>query len=65
MVEVLPFHYEHTLIAGRLFFVHKHNDPNDLAIIAHAIAEGMPIITCDDKFAEYKSQGAVVVHNPR
>ena len=65
MVEVLPFNYDHTLVAGRLFFVHKHNDPNDLAIIAHAIAEGMPIITCDDKFAEYKSQGAVVVHNPR
>ena len=65
MVEVLPFNYEHTLVAGRLTFVPKHNDPNDLAIIAHAIAEKMPIITCDDKFPEYKSQGVVVIHNPR
>ena len=65
MVEVLPFNYEHTLVAGRLTFVPKHNDPNDLAIIAHAIAEKMPIITCDDKFLEYKSQGVVVIHNPR
>ena len=65
MVEVLPFNYEHTLVAGRLTFVPKHNDPNDLAIIAHAIAKKMPIITCDDKFPEYKSQGVVVIHNPR
>ena len=40
-------------------------DPNDLAIIAHAIAENMPIISCDDKFPAYQEQGAIVIHNPR
>ena len=54
LVKILPFE-----------FVPKHNDPNDLAIIAHAIVENMPIISCDDKFPAYQEQGAIVIHNPR
>ena len=65
MVKILPFEQQHAFIAGRLEFVPKHNDPNDLAIIAHAIAENMPIISCDDKFPAYQVQGAIVIHNPR
>ena len=65
MVKILPFEQRHAFIAGRLEFVPKHNDPNDLAIIAHAIAEHMPIISCDDKFPDYQPQGATVIHNPR
>jgi len=65
IIKVLPFKEEHALIASTLTFVPKHNDPTDLAIIAHAIDQKVPIITCDDKFPEYQSQGAVVIHNPR
>ncbi|WP_314894619.1 PIN domain-containing protein [uncultured Capnocytophaga sp.] len=65
MVKILPFEDKQAFIAGRLDFVPKHNDPNDLAILAHAISEKMTIISCDDKFPEYQKQGAKVIHNPR
>ena len=65
IIEVLPFEYREARIASRLNFVSNHKDPNDLAIIAHAISEQMPIISCDDKFLEYKPQGVVVLHNRR
>ena len=65
LVKILSFERKHTFIVGRLEFVPNHNDPNDLAIIAHSIAENMPIISCDDKFPTYQQQGAIVIHNPR
>lgn len=65
LVKILSFEQKHTFIVDRLGFVPNHNDPNDLAIIAHAIAENMPIISCDDKFPAYQEQGAIVIHNPR
>jgi len=65
MVKILPFEDKQAFIAGRLDFVPKHNDPNDLAILAHAISEKMTIISCDDKFPEYQKQGAKVIHNQR
>lgn len=64
-IKILPFEEEHAVTACDITFVPNHNDPNDLAIIAHAISEGMPIITCDDKFPEYEHQGAKVLHNSR
>ena len=65
MVKILPFEDKQAFVAGRLDFVSKHNDPNDLAILAHAISEKMTIISCDDKFPEYQKQGAKVIHNQR
>ena len=65
MVKILPFEDKQAFIAGRLDFVPKHNDPNDLAILAHAISEKMTIISCDDKFPEYQKQGTKVIHNSR
>ena len=65
MVKILPFEDKQAFVAGRLDFVPKHNDPNDLAILAHAISEKMTIISCDDKFPEYQKQGANVIHNQR
>ena len=64
-IEILPFEYREARIASRLTFVPNHKDPNDLAIIAHAISEQMPIISCDDKFPEYEPQGVPVIHNHR
>ena len=59
-IEVLPFERREARIASRLTFVPNHKDPNDLAIMAHAISEQMPIISCDDKFPEYISQRIIV-----
>ena len=64
-VEILPFEHREARIASRLTFVPNHKDPNDLAIMAHAISEQMPIISCDDKFPEYVSQGIIVLYNKR
>ena len=64
-IEVLPFEHREARIASRLTFVPNHKDPNDLAIMAHAISEQMPIISCDDKFPEYISQGITVLYNKR
>lgn len=65
ILKILPFEEKHALIASRLSFVKNHNDPNDLAIIAHAIGEKMFLISCDDKFPLYKEQGASIIHNSR
>jgi toxin-antitoxin system, toxin component, PIN family len=65
ILKILPFEEKHALIASRLSFVKNHNDPNDLAIIAHAIGEKMLLISCDDKFPLYKEQGASIIHNSR
>ena len=65
ILKILPFEEIHALIASRLSFVKNHNDPNDLAIIAHAIGEKMLLISCDDKFPLYKEQGASIIHNSR
>ena len=64
-VEILPFEHREARIASRLTFVPNHKDPNDLAIMAHSISEQMPIISCDDKFPEYISQGIIVLYNKR
>ena len=65
MVEILPFEERHAFATTRLVFVPNHNDPNDLAIIAHSITENLILISSDDKFPYYEEQGALVIHNSR
>ena len=65
MVEILPFEEQHAFATARLVFVPNHNDPNDLAIIAHSITENLILISSDDKFPYYEEQGALVIHNSR
>lgn len=65
MVEILPFEERHAFATDRLVFVPNHNDPNDLAIIAHSITENLILISSDDKFPYYEEQGALVIHNSR
>jgi PIN domain nuclease of toxin-antitoxin system len=51
-LRVLPFTANH---AYQLFGLPPHhNDPFDRMIIAQALAEGIPIVTSDDKFRLYK-----------
>lgn len=59
------FSQKHALIVSKLNFVPKHNDPNDLAIIAHAMGEKMVVISTDKNFPSYEKQGAKVIFNQR
>ena len=59
------FEERHAFATARLVFVPNHNDPNDLAIIAHSITENLILISSDDKFPYYEEQGALVIHNSR
>ena len=42
-----------------------HKDPSDHMIIAHAITEGLPLITDDGKFEFYRKQGLNLILNKR
>jgi PIN domain nuclease of toxin-antitoxin system len=51
-VRVLPYTADHAL---RLFDLPLHHpDPFDRQIIAQAIRENIPVVTCDEKFSLYK-----------
>ena len=51
-VRVLPYRADHAL---RLFDLPlQHPDPFDRQIIAQAICENIPVVTCDEKFSLYK-----------
>ncbi len=51
-VRVLPYTADHAL---RLFDLPLwHPDPFDRQIIAQAICENIPVVTCDEKFRLYK-----------
>ena len=41
----------------RLNFGQNHHDPSDHMIIAHAITERLPLLSSDEKFPFYRSQG--------
>lgn len=64
-IEFLTFDTACAFRVSRINFVPKHNDPNDLAIIAHSIVEKATIISTDRLFKEYEKQGAKVIYNKR
>ena len=64
-MQIIPYDERQGFITARLTFVPNHNDPTDLAIIAHAISEDMILISSDDKFPYYQEQGAKIIHNKR
>lgn len=45
----------HLVALGTLELFADHKDPSDRMIIAQAIAERLPIISADEKFAKYKN----------
>jgi PIN domain nuclease of toxin-antitoxin system len=51
-VRLLPFDAGHAL---RLFNLPRHHgDPFDRQIIAQALSENMPVLTCDREFLKYR-----------
>ena len=51
-VRVLPYTANHAFFLFDLPPLHP--DPFDRQIIAQALCEGIPVMTCDEKFSLYK-----------
>ena len=62
-VNIVPTTILHLQQLSRLPLFPEHNDPNDRLIIAQAIADRVPLITTDRKFALYEDSGLQVVEN--
>ena len=62
-IEILPLQKEHLETYGnlRINVAEGHRDPSDHIIIAHAITNKMPLISCDRKFKFYTRQGLELV----
>jgi len=60
---ILPIQEEHLRTYARLEIneLDNHKDPSDHLIIAHAITNKMPLISCDQKFKFYVSQGLELI----
>ena len=59
MVDILPISEQimFTYAGLTLNEAQDHHDPSDHVIIAHAITEHMTLLSSDQKFAFYRSQG--------
>jgi PIN domain nuclease of toxin-antitoxin system len=51
-IRILPYTREHALKLFELPW--HHNDPFDRMILAQALAEGIPVVTADEKFGLYE-----------
>ena len=64
-VEVLPFGKRQIKTLTELCVAPGHNDPFDHAVISHAIADRLTLISSDRKFEQYQSQRLNFVFNKR
>jgi len=64
-IKIVPFTKEHTGVLAKLIRMDGHNDPFDHAIISHAIAEKLILISSDKKFKSYRNQELSFVFNKR
>lgn len=62
-VVFLPYEAKTAKVVAGLSFKQRHNDPNDLAIIAHAISKRMVVISSDKDFPYYTKQGLSLISN--
>ena len=63
VITFLPYEPKYAKIIAKIEYAPKHNDPNDLSIIAHAIGKKLPIITTDRVFPYYEQFGAKIILN--
>jgi len=63
--QILYLHKEHYERYARLQLneAQKHYDPSDHLIISHALCNGLPLISDDDKFPFYRNQGLELIEN--
>ena len=55
-IKIAPFTVKHTMLLAKLETSLEHNDPDDFAIISHAISDRYILISSDRKFKDYKNQ---------
>ena len=63
--QILYLHKEHYERYARLEInrAQEHYDPSDHLIISHALCNGMPLISDDDKFPFYRNRGLELIEN--
>ena len=63
--QILYLHKEHYERYARLEIneAQKHYDPSDHLIISHALCNGIPLISDDEKFPFYRGQGLELIEN--
>ncbi|MDR2840946.1 MAG: PIN domain-containing protein [Paludibacter sp.] len=61
--EVRYINRGHIQQLAKLVTFDKHTDPSDRLIIAQAIAEGIPLISSDERFPKYKKYGLDLIYN--
>ena len=64
-IRVIPFGEKPIKVMISLDTDPGHNDPDDFAIIAHAIADRYTLISSDSKFKYYTDQGLKFIYNKR
>lgn len=64
-IKILPFTTYHIDTVSKLKIAKNHNDPNDHAIIAHAITEKLTLVSSDREFHDYITQGLDFAFNKR
>lgn len=64
-IKILPFSKSHLTTLSKLKPANRHKDPFDHAIIAHAIAEKLTLISSDRQFENYTDQRLDFIYNKR
>jgi PIN domain nuclease of toxin-antitoxin system len=64
-IEIKPYTRQHSETLAKLDVAQDHNDPFDHAIIAHAIAEKLTLLSSDAQFEHYTKQKLKFVFNQR
>lgn len=64
-VSIVPAGERHLTTLASLPLYDDHRDPNDRLIIAQAIADRIPLVSSDRKFAKYGRHGLEFIFNER
>jgi PIN domain nuclease of toxin-antitoxin system len=64
-IEIVFFNEHHFTKYAKLTIVEGHKDMNDHAIISQAIADKIALISSDNEFKNYTTQGLEFVFNQR
>lgn len=64
-IEIIPVSKKHLIKVASLPMYDNHKDPNDRLIIAQSISDGIALISSDQKFYLYESDGLELIFNKR
>lgn len=64
-IRILPFTEKHVKTLMKLDAGSGHNDPDDFAIVSHAITDRYILVSSDQKFSYYTGQGLNFLYNRR